>query len=111
MLLILYHMRLGKSSRHQQRRRARHFLQRSPSRHTAGIPSSALAFFATSYNNILYTRSYTLGSELVESAPPAIRQRRTLGTAGTIMDELTDRFVTAIFFMSHISRILPEELL
>ena len=35
------------------------------SRHTAAIPSSDPAIFATSYNNILYTRSYTLGSELV----------------------------------------------
>ena len=31
--------------------------------------------------------------------------------AGTIMDEIIDRFVTAIFFMSHITHVLPEELL
>ena len=38
------------------------------SRHAAGGPSSAPAFFATPYNNILYSLSYSLGSALVESS-------------------------------------------
>ena len=39
----------------------------SPSRHATTIPSSALAFFATLCDNILYAQSYTLRPERVES--------------------------------------------